>query len=423
MQITRQSPVRQALFGGIGLLFLAGYLSLTTREFLAAHVSGQPALASLQRAAMLEPGNAYYQYTLGRYDLMVLQEPEAALQFFRNAAALDPHKAAYWFDLSMTYQVLENTTEQTRALEKAILADPRTPDIAWQAANLYWVEGKPEKALQEFRVVAENDPYRVSAALERCWRIRPDVDALLSNVVPRRSDVYSAFLEFLISKDEAAAAARVWTQMTQLQQPIETRPVFDYVRYLIGRREVDPARLVWNQAASPAGLSAYQPSAENLVVNGDFSLTVLNSGFDWLYESIPGVSLAVDPTESHSGHQSLAIAFDSAGIEDAGIRQLVPVEPNTDYEFSAYFKSENIEGAGGPRLVAQDRFSGATFFTSEELKGEEFWKQAAGKFTTGPDTKLLVLRVQRVPPGNAIRGRLWLDDLRLIKRPLREGGE
>jgi hypothetical protein len=423
MQIAIQNPARKALLGGITLVFLAGYVSLSTREFLAAHFSEHPALGSLQKAVTLEPGNADYQYTLGRYDLLVRQEPETALQFFKNAAALNPHKASYWFDLSMTYQLLGNATAQTQALEKAILADPRTPDIAWQAANLYWVEGKPEDALREFRIVAENDPYRASAALERCWRIRPDVDALLNNVVPRRSDVYSAFLEFLISKNEAAAAGKVWAQMAQLQQPMETRPVFDYVRYLIDRRDVDQARLVWNQAANLAGLSAYQPSPENLVVNGDFSLTVLNSGFDWLYETTPGVSLAVDPTESHSGHQSLAIVFDSAGIEDAGIRQLVAVEPNTNYEFSAYFKSDSIEGAGGPRLVAQDRFSGATFFASEELKGAEFWKPAAGKFTTGPDTKLLVLRVQRVPAGNAIRGRLWIDGVRLVKLPLREGGE
>ncbi len=157
------------------------------------------------------------------------------------------------------------------------------------------------------------------------------------------------------------------------------------------------------------------------MVNGDFSQPVLNGGFDWRYEKLSDVSLALDSTESHSGHRSLSIIFDSRGIEDAGIRQLVPVEPNTRYEFSAYFKSEGLEGAGGPRFLLQDQFTAASYFASEELKDADFWKQVSGTFNTGPDTRLLVLRIQRIPAGNAIRGKLWIDGVRLAQvRPAQQ---
>jgi hypothetical protein len=206
--------------------------------------------------------------------------------------------------------------------------------------------------------------------------------------------------------------------MVQLQHRVETRHVFDYVRYLIDRREVAQAHQAWRQAAGLADLSGYQPSPENLVVNGDFSLPVLNGGFDWLYEKSSDVVLALDSTESHSGHRSLSIAFDSRGIEDVGIRQLVPVEPNTKYEFSAYFKSEGLQGAGGPRFLLEDRFTRTNYFASEELKDADFWKQVGGTFSTGADTRLLVLRIQRVPPGNAIRGKLWIGDVHLTQRQM-----
>ena len=51
-------------------------------------------------------------------------------------------------------------TRPTRraALEHAIQADSMTPDVAWEAANLYLVQGENEKALREFRVVIANDP-------------------------------------------------------------------------------------------------------------------------------------------------------------------------------------------------------------------------------------------------------------------------
>jgi len=423
MQIALHNPKRKVLFLGICLLLCTTYLSFCSREFLAAYFSEKPLLASLQRAVFLEPANAAYWHLLGRYHLFVLQEPEAALPFLRSAVALNPHRAGYWLDLSTAYQLLGKKEEQSGALEKATVTDPTTPEVAWQAANLYWVQGKPEKALQEFRVVAENDPYLATVAIEKCWQIRPDADALLKTVLPRRAGVYSLFLEFLISKNDAPSAAQVWAEIAQLQAPIDTRYVFGYVRYLIGQNQIEQASRVWSDAGSLAHLAAYQPSPMNLLVNGDFSLPMLNGGFDWTYESVPGVSLALDPTESHSGHRSLSIVFDGAGMQDAGIRQRVPVKPNTAYEFSGYFKSENLEGAGGPIFVAQDGFTGATYFTSDELKGADFWKQASGTFTTGPDTRSLLVRIAHIPAANAIRGRLWIDGLRLTKEVHHEGTE
>jgi hypothetical protein len=412
IKIALHGPTRKLIFLGACLLFTTAYLGLVARGFFADYFSRKLDLASLQLAARLEPGNAEYRFRLGRHFLDLERAPETAAQFFKSATVLNPHNAAYWLELSRTYRHLAMDDHQKHALQQAIAADPSTPDVAWDAANFYWALGDTDHALQEFRVVLAHDPYSI-AALERCWQIKPDINALLRDVVPPNAEGYSSFLDFLVSRNEPAAAARVWTEMVRLQQTVEARHVFDYVRYLIDRRDVEHARQAWQQAASLADLSGYQPSPENLVVNGDFSLPVLNGGFDWLHDKLSDVSLALDPAELHSGHRSLSIVFDSRGIEDAGIRQLIPVEPNTKYEFSGYFKSEGLEGAGGPRFLLADEFTGATYFASEELKDEGFWKQVGGTFDTGPDAKLVVLRIQRVPAGNAIRGKLWIGGVRL----------
>jgi tetratricopeptide (TPR) repeat protein len=414
IKISLQSKTRKIIFFGACLALTMVYVGFVAREFLANYFSGKLDLASLQIAARLEPGNADYQYRLGHYFLQTQHEPQNALPFFQSAIALNPHNASYWLELSRTYRRLANSAQQKDALQHAIAADPSTPDVAWDAANFYWALGETDHALQEFRVVLQNDPYLPPAALDRCWRIKPDVETLLRDVVPKNADAYSSFLDFLISRNESAAAARVWTGIVHLQRAVETRHVFDYVRYMINQRDVAHAQQAWQQAASLSDLSEYQPSPENLVINGDFSLPVLNGGFDWLYEKSSDVSLSLDPTESHSGHRSLSVVFDSRGIEDAGIRQFIPVQTNTEYEFSAYFKSEGLEGAGGPRFLLEDRFSGANYFASEELKDADFWKHVEGTFSTGPSTSLLVLRIQRVPAGNAIRGKLWIGDVRLV---------
>jgi hypothetical protein len=143
---------------------------------------------------------------------------------------------------------------------------------------------------------------------------------------------------------------------------------------------------------------------------------VINGGRDWQYEKQPGVTLTLDPSEFHTGRRSLLIAFDGPGITDAGIYQLIPVQPNTSYTFSAYYKNGELEGAGGPHFTIQDMYSQAVYYDSNELKEAGYWKSVDGEFTTSPDCKLVVLHVRRLPEGSPIRGKLWIDDFHLTRK-------
>jgi hypothetical protein len=416
MQRPLRSTTGKLVVSASLLLATVGYLTLAAREFMADHFAAKQDLPGLQSAIRLEPGNASYRYRLGRYYWFVQRSPDPAIELYKEAIRLNPFNARSWFDLAAVYQFLGDANRQEDALQHAIEYEPTTPDVAWEAANLYVVQGNTAKALKEFRVVLESDPYRPPAALEMCWRIDPDIDALLRDVVPPSPSVYGSFLEYLISKKQTAASAKVWAAMAQLGQPVERRYLFGYMRYLVMAQEVDQARLVWRQAAGLSQLAAYQPTAENLVVNGDFSRDVLNAGFDWFYRQTPDVSMALDPTQFHTGNRSLRLIFDSRGLEDAGIQHLVPVTPNTTYEFSANFRSEDMKGAGGPRFVLQDLYSGAPYFASDILSDAGFWKNVSGDFTTNKDAKLLLLRVQRFPAGSPIEGKLWIDGIRLTPK-------
>ena len=129
-------------------------------------------------------------------------------------------------------------------------------------------------------------------------------------------------------------------------------------------------------------MSAYLPTARNLIVNGDFSLDVLNGGFDWQYEKLQSVTLTLDPSDFHSGTRSLLIAFDGPGVSDAGIHQFIAVRPSTTYDFSAYYKSGDFEGAGGPHITIEDVVSRTVMYDSDELKERGYWKRVNQEFTT-----------------------------------------
>lgn len=416
MQIPLNSPGKKMLLLAACLLTSTVFFALCLAEFVASYYSTRTDLASLQRAVWLQPGNADYRDRLGRYFVGVEKSPQVAVDFLHRAVETNPHNGRYWFDLASAYQLLDNTDAQRDALEHALAADPKTPDTAWEAANFYLVQGENDKALREFRVVLENNPGMASTTLPLCWRINPDVDAILQSVVPPDPHVYFAFLDLLMAKKETASAAKVWAQLAQLHQPFAVRHIFDYFRYLIVLGEVEQARNVWQEAATLCGLTAYLPTSQNLMVNGDFSLDVLNGGFDWMYTTLPSVSLTLDPSQPHLGHRSLSMSFDGRGFDDAGIRQLVPVESNASYEFSAYFKADDIQGAGGPRFTVQDAYHQNVFYQSDDLKDADFWKPVSGTFTTGPDTKLLVVHVKREPAGSPIKGKLWVDSIRLTRK-------
>src|SRR5216684_6956496 len=266
MQIPLNSTARKGLVAALAIMLAAFYLALAGREFLAAHLGDRVDVKSLERAAWFDPANADYRNHLGRYYELVARDPAGAIEPYRAAVQLNPHSARYWFDLASAYQVLGDIGGQTSALEHAIEADPTTPDVAWEAANLYLVQGQNEKALREFRVVMANDDSLIPAAVQFCWRINPDVDALLRNVIPHRSEDYIALLEFLMSKQETAASTKVWDALIQSGERFERSHVFDYFNYLIRHKEVDEAVLVWRQGAGRFGLNSYLPSSSNLVI-------------------------------------------------------------------------------------------------------------------------------------------------------------
>jgi hypothetical protein len=416
MNILLPPTVRRSYFLGGCFLLAAIYLVLVSTDFLATRFSSGPDLTRLRVSAWLEPGNAQYRHTMGRYLLIARGDPAAAIEQYRAAVRLNPHDSRYWFDLAAAYQIAGNVPQQAAAIERAIQADPTKPDAAWEAGNFFLLRGENDRALREFRVVLENDSSMAPAALEMCWRITRDVDALLRQAIPPKPEVYLVLIELLASRKENQAAARVWSALVELGQSFEPRRAFGYVNYLLLQRQPDQARVAWQQMAPLCGLTAYLPSPPNLLVNSRFDLDVLNEGLDWRYQIQPHVKLTLDPNEFESGNRSLSIAFDGQGVKDAGIYQFIPVQPETAYEFSAHFKSDDIQGAGGPRFSLQDAYTETSYLLTDELKNHSIWRAVGGRFQTGPDTRLLVLRLVRVPPRSPIRGKLWIDSLQLIQK-------
>jgi Carbohydrate binding domain/Tetratricopeptide repeat len=416
MQLVLDSPIKKLLTLVLVIGTTASYLLLTARNFVASHLAGSSLESRMQLAVRLEPGNAEYHNSLG-HSLYKNNQPQRAIEQYRIATRLNPHDANYWIDLSSLESTPPSDAEQINAMDRAIQADPKNPLVAMDAADFFLVRGETEKALKEFRVFIEADPAQAYKALQHCLHIA-DVETILEQSLPPQPAAYMAFVDLLTTQNDSAGAAKAWDALVKLGHSIDTSRALLYTDYLITHREVSHARQVWSETIALNNLPSYLSGQDNLIVNPSFDFDILNAGFDWRYRRHPNVDVALDASDFHAGHRSLAVTFDGPGISDTGISQFIPLDPGTEYEFSAYFKSDKMDGAGGPLLTVEDAYSGVTYFQSDALKNSDIWKEVSGDFTTPLDAQLVVLRLVRIPAGSPIRGKLWVDNFRLAKKTI-----
>ncbi len=416
MRIALQSPLRRILFAVACCAFAAYYFEVCLREYRATLLAADSSLASLEKAIALEPENARYRELLARYLAFSGSNIEQAVSTYRVATQLNPYDARCWLDLAGAYEVEGRVDEQEQSVEHAVAADPHTPDIAWEAANLFLVQGNQEKALRYFRVVLANDPWNIDAALQMCWRATGNVDRVVA-ILPPKPDVYLSFVTLLISRGEVAATESVWNHLLALRQSFPFRLSFPYFRFLFAKQEVAAATNAWRQLASlNPSLQPYLPGSDNLIVNGGFERPILNGGFDWWYQPNPHVSLRIDSSEFYGGTRSLSVTFDGQSAAEAGLSQFIPVKPNTEYDFTAAYRAQELDTASGPRFSLSDPYTGSNFVLTEDIVGSNPWRSQNAEFRTGPTTNLLLLRIVREPADPLIRGELWVDDFKLVEK-------
>ena len=416
MQIELRSRVGRFCFAAACLASVILYLHFALRAYVASHLAATLDVAKLQKAIQIEGANAEYRDLLGRYLVLSGASLNESISVYRTAVLLNPYEAEYWLDLAGAYQIAGRTGEQAESVERAMNADPTTPHVAWSAANFFLVQGDREKALRYFRVVLENDPEAVDSALRLCWRASGDATEMLDRALPPRPDLYLSFLRLLVTNQEVVAAEKVWNRLIGLQQAFSPQLALPYFQLLISKQEVVAAQTAWGQLSGvDASLRPYLPSSENLVINGGFEENLLNGGFDWWYHSYAHAALAIDTSEFHSGTRSLAVTFDGYSVPEVQLAQFIPVKSSTAYEFSAESRTVDIDTASGPRFALVDAYTNSSYVLTDDTLGTTPWRRQQARFRTGPNTNLLMLKIVREPAAPLIRGKLWIDDVKLVE--------
>jgi tetratricopeptide (TPR) repeat protein len=410
-----QPPRGSLLKKTLLLLLCAGgvwlYVGRVIRTYRADRAADGYRITGLERATRLAPGNV-----LGLQLSESSPDRDRAIANLRAAARLAPEVAQYWLDLAYAYQLAGNVHEQNAALENALLAEPNNPDIAAESAQYYLVEGDIQRSLPLLRRALEMDPTATADLLPAYWRAVPDAQQLLDQAIPADPQPQIAFLRLLAERNETTAARQVWNRVLASPRSFQPQAVFFYFDYLIRKHQVADLGPAWHEFSSAVpAFQPYQPNG-NLIVNPGFELEPLNGGLDWRHEDAGNVFAGIDDKVAHWGSRSLTVTFDGNPAYLAGWRQLIPVQPGADYTFSAWIKSENTVSSSGPRFAIVDAYSGARFLLTEDVLDTQPWHEMSGTLRVPDGTALLELEIVRAPADTGIRGRIWIDDLALVRK-------
>jgi hypothetical protein len=388
----------------VALLALAATLGLSLplwSHFQVARLSAHGTRESLEQAISLQPRNAELHNRLGRLLLYSpLGDPARTAAELQRAVELDPRSGAFWMDLAIARELNGDTEGAAAAISRARAAEPHTPALLWHEANFEIRRGRLEQALTLLRSLMQNAPAYTGRALPLFSRVTEPA-TLVSQVVPATRPAMSAALEFLRRENHVAAAAAAWDRVLKMSDP-PVEQVRPFINWLINRGDAEMARRAWLSASERGWIPIPPEAAAQPLYNADFSLPVEDFGFDWLILPHPEASVWLEGRGPEPGLNSLCVQFsEDARADYYHVVHYIPVQPNYHYSLQAAVRTGRLTSHTGAYLQIRDSFHNSAPARTEGVTGTGLWREVFVSFETGPEARLLELRLHRPAPAAA----------------------
>jgi tetratricopeptide (TPR) repeat protein len=402
----------------IGMLYS---IYLVSRQGIAAWYFQRASPEAIQSAIAWDPGNPRYYDALASllHSYAANEKPGELIRLQENATRLSPYDAYYWADLGAAYEWTGRSAEAGRAFKRAHELFPNSPDINWRLANFYIrAQNVPDGLRCLQKVLLGNGIPRRDVFLLATNATR-DNREILDVALPRHATYFFDYINFQIGRSRIDAAEQAWTRLLELNLPFGFRDPFPYMDALIQHQEVEPLVQSWSILGEKFP-EQIRPRAQsgNSVSNGNFEFEILNGGLDWRVTPVEGATVSLDSDGPREGFRSLRIDFDGThNLDYYHVLQFVPVTPDTRYTLSMNMRAQGITTDSGPRFQVYDAYDmGKLFLSTENLVGNFGWASQNIEFNTGPDTRLVVVRVARPASrkfDSHLAGTVWISHVSL----------
>lgn len=418
------------LLAPVLLAILAGWFCLrwqvgaTVAEVATA--GDTPNLELARVAARWAPDDPFVHWRLGtaaRLDFSASSAQET-LREFEAAVRLSPNDFRYWSELGRALEATGDRAAAEKALRRAVDLAPNYYYPRWRLGNLLLRANRFEEAFQYLFRAAEANDQLWPQVINLAWQAYDgDVDRI-ANEACKDPNVRVLFATYLVGLKRSDDALRLWkTLMPDVRARLITSGR-NLRKALLDEKQFRAALEV-HRDIEPADDAKPEPE---VLANGGFEepLSVPSTKvFGWTLSS----NVQAQPSivnEGKSGRRSLQIVLSASNrLERITAYQTVVVQPNTQYHFEFYARTEKLISASRPVVLIINGKDGLTLVNSEPLgSGTNNWQKYSINFTTKDNDGIAVM-IGRLPcpVGDVcpIFGTVWYDDF-ILSRAAGAGG-
>ncbi|MBA3255503.1 MAG: tetratricopeptide repeat protein [Pyrinomonadaceae bacterium] len=418
--------VRVAMILALGLALLGSwfvvrwYVANTLAEYQSADENG---LEMVRRAVSWAPSDPLTHWRLGAIAQRQLlpDQLHQVVNEYEKAASLSPNDYRFWMALGTALEQWGEVERGEKALRRATELSPSYAYPRWYLGNLLLRSGRYDQAFAELRRAADADPDLRSQLLNLAWAIyNKNLDSFVE-AVGNSADARAESAAYLVGRQKFEDGTLLWQRLADSEKRRNRANGEAIVGVLVAARRFHQAVEIANDLVPAA---AYRAGVEKFVDGGfeDDLMPQTSAVFGWQVKSVRQAQVGIDPNRGHSSTRSLRIVFQvPSRLDSVSVSQLVPVRPQTDYDFECYVKSGDLQSASTPRIEIADATDGRVVTGSESAPtGSADWQRIAFSFKTGPKTEAVTVRIIRTSCGEdpvcPIFGTVWYDDFNFKRR-------
>ena len=332
---------------------------------------------------------------------------------FESAVRLSPNDFRFWDELGRALEAAGQAEAAEKALRRSSELAPNYSFPRWHYGNLLLREGKLDEAFANLFRAAQANVTLWPQVLNLLWQVYDgDVDRI-ANEACKEPGVRMIFAVYLVGAKKYDDAVRLWSTLGAAERK-ELIPAGRELRRVLFEAKQFHAALEITKSIDE-GLSNV-PLPEQFS-NGGFEDPIaipVTQSFGWTIGTGAQAQISINGS-AHTGQHSLRIVFAAPNkLDRVNAAQTIVVQPNTQYHFECWARTETLTSASPPVILVFDAADGSQLAASAPLPtGTSDWQKISVDFTTKNNDGITVL-IGRLPCTVSdicpLFGTAWYDD-------------
>lgn len=425
VQVKATAPVKVMMTFTVALALLASwyvvrwYVGNTIAEYFHPEESRVQTAKLAVGLAPNDPLPHWRLGTLAQKELPPDQIPLAVSELER-AVSLSPHDYRFWMDYGVALEQAGDIAKGEQALRRAVELAPSYSYPRWYLGNLLLRTDRYNEGFSELQLASEQNEQFQGQLFNLAWQLNKDDFNALQAAVGNSVGSRAAFAKYLAERGRFDEGLKVWGTLNETQKRESRQAAEAIITSLINAQRYYQAMDLWNEIAPSVAYTA----AVGHIIDAGFEDNLAHGPgavFGWQVQSNSQVQIGIDAGQGKSGERSLRLLFQvRSHIDSINVSQLVPVKPDTEYDFECYLKTDRLESAETPQLVIANASDNAALAGAPTPTGTNDWQKVQLSFKTGPKTEAIRVKMIRNTcpdsPVCPVFGTVWYDDFNLKAR-------